>query len=135
MIEIRNLIRLVLISALSIVIPSCSEKKYSLYDMPGFDLGTRPDLINHQAIKRIPPNFQSNQAPFIQQQEFNSQFQKTDLPFYDPYYGSYNFNPSSIGYDNPYNFQFQSSASPYYDLERYYSLPESYQNIEYNHSL
>ena len=133
--ETRNLIRLVLLIITPLLLTSCAQKKYSLYDMPGFDLGTRPDLINHQAIKKIPPNFPRARVPYISQKGFDSQFQNKNLPYYDQYYGAYNFQPNSKGYDNPYNFQFQSSASPYYDLERYYSLPESYQNIEYNQQL
>ena len=108
---------------------SCAKHNHaSLYDMPGFDPGTRPNMFLGQQNRDPSSNityeefYQQDmnarqQEQVITEQIINNQRQQ------DPNAARSRF------YNNPYDFV-RPNYYPTADIERYYVPPNYYRNIE-----
>lgn len=125
--------------ALLLFLSSCSKKDPYLYDRPGFDKGTMPNLppSNDRGYVRVAPDYYYRQPQPVQQPSYPPQQQyyqqQGGYPAQNPggYYQPYTNQapPSSRFYSNPYAIP-PSNNYPYYDGDQYYVPPNAYQNIE-----
>jgi len=126
---------------------SCAPDEYRdyLYDMPGFDPGTRPRQFTTQTSYGEGLRFKEfyNEGENIDESNFSRQVesdryrqQYINAPVKN--YNSQNIQgsrvPNSRFYDNPYDIP-DPNFYPTQDIDRYYVPPPYYQNIERSYSV
>ncbi len=146
-----NLSRAVLISLMVFITFSCSTDEYRdyLYDLPGFDPGTRPRKFSDQRFEGRGLRFEefynngqdideaalSNKVRSDQyRQQYIDRSTARSRSMYNPKSQIPRNTANSRFYNNPYenpNPDFYPSG----DIERYYVPPPYYQNIERSYAV
>lgn len=137
----KYFIFVILLSFIFSCVGNGKDNRYSLYDMPGFDPGTRPNIVNQGSNNgiRFEEFYQQDPNASVQERMITDRIRSNDYrrdyinSNISPSYGQQSL-PNSRFYSNPYEFR-QPNSYQSNDMEQYYIPPNYYQNIERSYSV